>query len=458
MTKKRDLSARETALSILVKWEERQAYSNLLLNQVLKESSFDERDKRLITELVYGTIQRKNTLDWILNQLVKKGVQSLELWVRQLLRLGVYQLLYLHRIPERAAIYETVQISKKRGHRGISGLVNGVLRSFVRNEQKLTPKSDPQTLTEKAIYYSHPEWMIKRMEQAYGEDETKEALLSNQQPPRVSVRVNPLKIERVAFIKEWNTTENGKAKVSEIATEGVTISGGGNPAFTKWFQEGYCTIQDESSMLVASALSPEPGMKVLDVCAAPGGKTTHLAEMMKNQGEIVACDVHDHKLSLIQSNASRLGVDMISVRQIDGRMLPKHFQPGTFDAILLDAPCSGLGVIRRKPDLKWSKEAKNIDALVELQKELLDAAAPLLKPGGVLVYSTCTWEPRENMEQMNSFLKRHPDFAGDNRLLDKMPDPVKSRAQSGEFWIQILPHHFMSDGFFISRVIKKQQG
>ncbi len=454
MTKQREGNARETALSILEKWEERQAYSNLLLNQVLQASPLNEKDKRLVTELVYGTIQRKNTLDWILNQLVKKGVGSLELWVRQLLRLGIYQLLYLDKIPERAAIYETVQISKKRGHRGISGLVNGVLRSFLRNRRRLTPKKNPQTLAEKAVSYSHPGWMIERMEQAYGEEETKAALLSNHHPPRVSVRVNRLKMDRDVFIKEWNATGNGRAEASGIAPEGVAISGGGNPAFTPWFREGYCTIQDESSMLVARVLAPAPGMKVLDVCAAPGGKTTHLAELMKNQGHIVACDVHDHKLSLIRSNASRLGIDIISVRQLDGRNLPGSFQPHSFDAVLLDAPCSGLGVIRRKPDLKWGKEAENIEALAQLQKELLDAAAPLLKPGGVLVYSTCTWEPRENREQVESFLKRHPDFSGDNTWKEELLDPVKSRVRSGDGWIQILPHDFLSDGFFISRMIK----
>ncbi|KFZ40605.1 MULTISPECIES: 16S rRNA (cytosine(967)-C(5))-methyltransferase RsmB [Thermoactinomyces] len=454
MTKQREVNARETALSILEKWEERQAYSNLLLNQALQASPLNEKDKRLVTELVYGTIQRKNTLDWILNQLVKKGVGSLELWVRQLLRLGIYQLLYLDKIPERAAIYETVQISKKRGHRGISGLVNGVLRSFLRNRHRLTPKKNPQTLAEKAVSYSHPEWIIERMEQAYGEEETKAALLSNHHPPRVSVRVNRLKMDPDVFIKEWNATGTGQAEASGIAPEGVTISGGGNPAFTPWFREGYCTIQDESSMLVARVLAPAPGMKVLDVCAAPGGKTTHLAELMGNQGHIVACDVHDHKLSLIRSNASRLGIDIISVRQLDGRNLPGPFQPHTFDAILLDAPCSGLGVIRRKPDLKWGKEAENIEALAQLQKELLDAAAPLLKPGGVLVYSTCTWESRENWEQVESFLKRHPDFSGDNTWKEKLPDPLKNRVHSGDGWIQILPHDFLSDGFFISRMIK----
>lgn len=452
---RREANARETALDILVRLETKQAYSNLLLNQVLGQSRLDHRDKGLVTELVYGTIQRLNTLDWILDQLLKKGIGSLEPWVRQLLRLGIYQLLYLDRVPERAAIYETVQISKKRGHKGIAGLVNGVLRSFLRKKQQLTPKQEPQTLREKAITYSHPEWMIKRMEQVYGAEETKAALISSQNPPKVSIRINQLKIRRDEFVRRWNESEKGKAEVSRVVPEGVLIHGGGNPAYTSWFQKGYCTIQDESSMLVAHTLAPEPGMKVLDVCAAPGGKTSHMAEIMQNQGEIFACDVHEHKLSLIRSNANRLGINIVSAMLQDGTMLHKRFAPATFHAVLLDAPCSGLGVIRRKPDLKWSKMAENIDPLVQLQKSLLDSAAPLLKPGGVLVYSTCTWEPRENQEQVTAFLKRHPDFEMDNQFIEQLPPVVKGAVQTGEAWIQILPHHLMSDGFFISRFVKK---
>ncbi|MBA4602391.1 16S rRNA (cytosine(967)-C(5))-methyltransferase RsmB [Thermoactinomyces mirandus] len=455
-SEERGANARETALDILVQLETKQAYSNLLLNQVLGQSCLDDRDRRLVTELVYGTIQRLNTLDWILGQLLKKGSRSLEPWVRQLLRIGIYQLLYLDRIPERAAIYETVQISKKRGHKGISGLVNGVLRSFLRKKQRLTPPRNPQTLREKAISYSHPEWMIERMEQVYGAEETKAALLSNQIPPKVSIRINQLKMGRDQFIKLWHESEKGKAEASAVAPEGVLIHDGGNPAYSSWFQKGFFTIQDESSMLVARALSPRPGMKVLDVCAAPGGKTTHLAELMENQGEILACDVHEHKLSLIRSNVLRLGIKIVSIAQQDGTMLAKRFAPGTFDAILLDAPCSGLGVIRRKPDLKWSKEARNIDSLVRLQKSLLDSAAPLLKAGGALVYSTCTWEPRENEEQVKSFLKRHPDFEMDRQFVEKLSPAVKKAAQTGTAWVQILPHHLMSDGFFISRVVKKR--
>ncbi|MGA8942056.1 MAG: 16S rRNA (cytosine(967)-C(5))-methyltransferase RsmB [Thermoactinomyces sp.] len=452
---RRQPGARETALDILVLLETRHAYSNLLLNQVLEQSRLDHRDKGLVTELVYGTVQRLNTIDWILDQLLKKGIGSMEPWIRQLLRLGIYQLLYLDRIPERAAIYETVQIGKKRGHKGIAGLVNGVLRSFLRKKQQLIPRRNPRTLTEKALTYSCPEWMVKRMEQVYGEEETKAALLSCLKPPKVSIRVNRLKIGRDEFVKQWHETEKGEAEASRVAPEGVLIHQGGNPAHTAWFQEGYCSIQDESSMLVAHALAPQPGMKVLDVCAAPGGKTSHMAEIMQNQGQIFACDIHEHKLSLIRSNVTRLGIHIVSARLQDGTRLHEEFAPETFDAILLDAPCSGLGVIRRKPDLKWSKEAKNIASLVQLQKSLLDSVAPLLRPGGALVYSTCTWEPRENVEQVTAFLKRHPDFALDSRFVKQLPPVVTGTAQTGEAWVQILPHHLMSDGFFISRLVKK---
>jgi 16S rRNA (cytosine967-C5)-methyltransferase len=209
-------------------------------------------------------------------------------------------------------------------------------------------------------------------------------------------------------------------------------------------------------MLVAPALDPKPGMKVLDVCAAPGGKTMHLAERMKNEGSILACDIHEHKLELISSNANRLGITIVTPKLADGRELGKQIAPETFDAILLDAPCSGLGVIRRKPDLKWSKEAEMIEPLVQLQRELLEAAAPLLKPGGALVYSTCTIEPRENREQVEAFLSRHPEFSADENWQENLLPLVRERAIIEAGWLQILPHHFMSDGFFIARMIKQK--
>jgi 16S rRNA (cytosine967-C5)-methyltransferase len=449
-------SAREVALDILIQYEERQSYSNLLLNQVLIKSGLDVRDKRLVTELVYGTIQRLNTIDWILNRLVKKGTRSLEPWVRQLLRLGIYQLAYLDKIPPRAAVHETVQLGKKRGHQGISGLVNGVMRSYLRQREKLTPSAPPKNMKEKALFYSHPEWMVRRMEEVYGEEESQKLFTSNLLPPKVNIRVNSLRLTREQLIEKWRNEQAGEAGLSPVSPDGIRIERGGNPAFSSLFRDGECSIQDESSMLVAPALDPKPGMKVLDVCAAPGGKTMHLAERMKNEGSILACDIHEHKLELISSNANRLGITIVTPKLADGRELGKQIAPETFDAILLDAPCSGLGVIRRKPDLKWSKEAEMIEPLVQLQRELLEAAAPLLKPGGALVYSTCTIEPRENREQVEAFLSRHPEFSADENWQENLLPLVRERAIIEAGWLQILPHHFMSDGFFIARMIKQK--
>lgn len=448
-------SAREIALEGLLQVEQDHAYSNLVLNRILNQSALEDRDKRLVTELVYGTIGRLNTLDWIGNRLVKKGLRSLEPWVRQLVRMSLYQLRYLDKIPERAVVHEAVQIAKRRGHRGIASLVNGVLRSYLRRLEEFQLPNQPSSLREKALLLSHPEWMIRRLEQEVGPVVAMEALMANHLPPKVSLRVNRLKITRTALIDEWNQTEHGQAAASLLSPDGVIIERGGNPAYSSLFREGYCTIQDESSMLVSRVLNPQPGMRVLDVCAAPGGKTTHLAELMQNRGQIVACDIHPHKLDLIRSNAERLGIEMIAEQQADGRQVGALFPAASFDAILLDAPCSGLGVIRRKPDIKWSKEAEVIEPLVQLQRALLDEIAPLLKPGGCLVYSTCTWEPRENREQVLAFIERHPDYELDSSFNEQLAPEVRERAIMGEGWLQLLPHHFYSDGFFISRLKKK---
>lgn len=448
-------TAREVALDILIQIEEQQAYSNLALNQKLQHSNLDPRDKRLVTELVYGCVQRQNTLDWMILQLVKKA-RSLEPWVKQVLRIGLYQLAYLDKIPERAAVHETVQLTKRRGHLGISKLVNGVLRNYLRRKHELRPPRHPRTLSEKAIAYSHPAWMIKHLETAYGEEIAHQVCEANLIPPKVSVRVNTLQMDRERFIAQWNQTEEGEAIPSEWVPDGVIIRQGGNPAYSRLFQQGACTIQDESSMLVSRILSPKPGMKVLDACAAPGGKTTHLAQLMENEGIILANDIHPHKIDLIQSQSNRLGIQIVETESCDARQLPQRLpKHELYDAILLDAPCSGLGVIHRKPDIKWSKEAQDIQMLVQMQQELLVSLSTLLKPGGTLVYSTCTWEPSENCEQVTRFVQEHPEFILDQTITSDLPSQVQERVIIGSGWIQILPHHFHSDGFFISRLIKK---
>ncbi|MBD1371376.1 16S rRNA (cytosine(967)-C(5))-methyltransferase RsmB [Hazenella sp. IB182357] len=447
-------SARSLAVDLLTEWEEKQAYSNLLLNQALRHAKLSPRDKGLVTELFYGTIQRLNTIDWVLNQLVKKGVHTLEAWVRQVLRISIYQLLFLDKIPERAVVHEAVQYSKNRSHKGIAGLVNGVLRGFLRRSEALTPPAQPQTHAEQSLTYSFPKWMIQHMEDAYGVTETQQWLADSLLPPQLSVRINTSKISRQAFIELWNQSEKGVARASTVTQDGVILSGSGNPAYSELFEIGYFTIQDESSMLVGEILAPTPDMTVLDMCAAPGGKATHIAQIMENQGKVVACDLHPHKLALIEAHIKRLGFTNVRVLSGDSRYISRKIPNEKFDAILLDAPCSGLGVIRRKPEIKWTKKPQHIEGLVRIQAELLEAAAQLLNPGGTLVYSTCTFEKAENQDQVAAFLKRHPEFevALEPQLL---PSEVEAKAIFGPGWLQILPHHFHSDGFFIARLHKR---
>jgi 16S rRNA (cytosine967-C5)-methyltransferase len=444
--------ARDWALQLLLEWQEKNTYSNLALHRILLGSDLDPRDRSLVTELFYGVITRKNTLEYLVSKLVKKPNQ-LAPWVHVLLQLGLYQLLYLDRIPARAAVHESVQLAKKRGHKGIAGLVNGVLRSYLRQKDQLLPKN-PRTLQEKAIYYSYPEWIIKRLIEVYGEQTAHLVLEAQNNAPNVSLRINSLRWDRPEWMEEWQENVNEKVVPSKLSPYGVIVQGVGNPANLPFYRDGSFTIQDESSMLVGQALDPKPGMRVLDMCGAPGGKTTHLAELMENQGEIIANDLHLHKEKLIQEQAKRLGIEIIHTRVGDARELKDQLPQESFDAILLDAPCSGLGVIRRKPDIKWRKECRDIEELCKLQRELLETAAKLLKPRGTLVYSTCTWEPKENVEQITDWLAAHPEFQPDAQLLDFYPSIVREYAITGEGWIQILPHHFDTDGFFISRFIK----
>lgn len=437
----KQIDARTCALKILIEFEQKQAYSNLLLNRYLKEDRLSEPDRRLVTELVYGVIQRLNTLDWVADQLLRKGVDSLQLWVRQLLRLGLYQLMYLDKIPARAAVYETVQLAKNWGHPGIAKLVNGVLRNYLRKKQSLH-------FPNIAIQYSVPPKMVERMIEIFGQERAIEIMKANLAPPKVSIRVNRLKTDRAQMLKRFAQ----QAEASQIAKDGLILQRVGNPAANQWYEEGFYTVQDESSMLVADAVSPVANMQILDACAAPGGKATHLAERMQNQGRIIACDQYVHKVKLIDAHAKRLGIDIISTQALDMR----HFQSEQqFDVVLLDAPCSGLGVIRRRPEIKWRKEQQDLQALLELQRQLLDVCASYVKPGGVLVYSTCTWEPKENQDQIEQFLQRQRKFVLDPHLAELLPTAVRQKAMQQEGMVQILPHHFQSDGFFIARLVRR---
>jgi len=442
--------ARELALDVLNRVEEQKSYSNLELKSVLDKADLSAADAGLVTELVYGTIQRKLTLDFVLSHFV--GGKKLQAWVRNLLRVSLYQIRFLDRIPERAAVHEAVEIAKRRGHQGIASMVNGVLRNVLRQPDVWEREPQGDLVERLSVAYSHPQWLVHQWLEVYGEEKTRAICEANNRAPHSSIRVNRLKTSREALLSQMQ--EEGKAaEASLLSPDGILLAGG-NPAGTSWFQKGYCTVQDESSMLVALAVAPKAGMRVLDACAAPGGKTTHLAERMDNQGEIVASDVHPHKRELIVRTAKRLGIDIIEAIVSDALDLPDR-NLGRFDRILLDAPCSGLGVIRRKPDLKWNKTPEDVKAIAELQYELLVRLSSMLAPDGLLVYSTCTIEPAENQEIVKRFVAEHPEFVLDQTLADEMPPAVREKLDATPGFMQILPQDFDSDGFFIARLKRK---
>ncbi|MGG0237584.1 16S rRNA (cytosine(967)-C(5))-methyltransferase RsmB [Bacillus rhizoplanae] len=440
-------NVRELALDGLLQVEKSGAYSNLLLNNLIEKSNIDKKDVGLLTEVVYGTIQRRDTLDYYLQPFLRKKI---ELWVKVLLRLSLYQMLYLDRVPERAAIHEAVEIAKRRGHKGIAGLVNGVLRSIQREG---VPSLDEIKSSEKrlAIATSHPEWLVKEWIAAYGIETAQKMCEVNLLPPVPTARVNVAKASVEEALKTLET-EGIQAKHGDLSEDAIQIEKG-NVAHTKAFQEGLLSIQDESSMLVARALNPEAGDIILDSCAAPGGKTTHIAERLQGTGKVISLDLHPHKVRLIQQQANRLQLENVEAKTLDARKVQEHFEQESFDKVLVDAPCSGFGVIRRKPDIKIGKQKEDSERLANIQLSILEKVAPLLKKGGRLVYSTCTIEKVENEQVVELFLQSHPEFEWDTTMKERLPKAVHPYVVEGE--VQILPHYFATDGFYIACLRKK---
>lgn len=451
-------TARQLAVRVLTDIEEKQAYSNLELKSALGQTKLSRRDTGLATELVYGTLSRLNTLDWMLEQFVTQPLHKLEGWVHNLLRISFYQLSYLERVPDRAVVHEAVEIAKAWGHKGIAGMVNGVLRSRLREPEKTVIPDNLPLVSRISLTHSHPEWMVAEWIQLYGEAETEAMCAANNLPPVMSLRANALRVTRDELIAQISKqVTDAEIEPSAVAPEGVVASDIGNIAELPAYASGSCTVQDESSMLVARALAPEAGMKVLDMCAAPGGKATHIAELMKNKGEVTALDVHPHKIRLIEENAFRLGISIVESRKGDARNADELLAGRTFDRILVDAPCTGLGVIRRKPDIKWHKWQRDAAAISNIQYEILCTAARLVSPNGKIVYSTCTVQSEENERLIRRFLTDHTEWELDGTLAQDMPDALREKyATLFDGYMQILPHHFDTDGFFISRLKMKQ--
>jgi len=454
------ITGRYLAQLVLDRIDQDQAYANLELHKVFRENSavLERREKAFITELVYGTLRHRLKIDYILGRLLSRPLASLKVPVKNILRLAIYQLLYLPEIPERAVCHSAVEQIKSSQYTGLTPLVNGVLRSYLRQKNTL---EFPDPVLEFAAYlsveYSHPLWLVKRWLTAFGPDSTTRILKTNNESPALSLRVN----------RRLTTTDQVK---TELADQGIESRSGmfvpealylGPLAESietmALFKTGQIFVQDESAMLVAHLLNPVPGELIVDLCAAPGGKSTHLAELMDDCGEIISVDNYPHKINLILENTARLDLKSIKPILADARSF--SLSAGKLaDAVLVDAPCSGTGVLRRRVDARYRRRPEDLPQLVEIQRAILDRAATLVKPGGRLVYSTCALEPEENEKQIQSFLERHPEFEPmDFRPF--LPEAVVNYASEYNYsnWLTILPAPNGGDGFFMCRLEKTRQ-
>ncbi|WP_088809506.1 MULTISPECIES: 16S rRNA (cytosine(967)-C(5))-methyltransferase RsmB [unclassified Listeria] len=430
---------REIALELIEKVENQGSYSHLLINDALKKQDLNVADRGLLTELVYGTIQRKITLDFFLEPFLKKTPED---WVQNLLRLSVYQMQFLDKIPEHAILHEAGEIARKRGHDGVTKFVNGVLRNIIRRG---VPAIDAisDDVTRLSVQVSLPEWLAARFIKQFGYERALELGEAFLVPPNQTVRVNVTETNPKSLVKEF-ADQGISAKVSEIIPEALEIEKG-SIANTNAFKTGKCTIQDESSMIVAYALELTDDLDVLDACSAPGGKTTHIAEKMNGTGSVMALDIHAHKTKLVASAASRLNLLNVRTLALDARSATSEFETKSFDRVLVDAPCSGFGVLKRKPDIKYSKKPDDIVRLSEIQLAILDEVSQLVKENGILVYSTCTIDREENAEVVQKFLEKHPEFEAKSVTVPKSLEHLKTGND-----LQILPTDFGSDGFYVA--------
>lgn len=438
---------RELAAIILEKIETEGAYSNLELNAFKAKYQLNEQDHAFLTELVYGVMQQKRLLDFYISPF-EKSPENLDNWILQILRIAVYQMVFLDRVPDYAAINEAVNYAKKRGHKGIGSYVNAVLKNIQRHELNDVAKLKNQ-IKKISIPYSLPDWLVNQFIDQFGETETEKMAQSFNKRAKTTIRVNTNKItmpEAKAELKKAGfETED-----SPLSPEGLILKQG-LPINHPLYQQALISIQDESSMLIAPALQVEPHHRVLDVCAAPGGKSSHIATFLDADkgGILYSSDIYEHKTQLLEQMVKRQGIEsVVKVSQLDATKASEAYDNESFDRILVDAPCSGIGLLRRKPDIRYAKAEETVANLPTLQLDILNEVAPLLKVGGEMVYSTCTILEAENQQVIAAFLAEHPEFE---------LQPIKSIPpfyQDNQGEVTILPHHFDSDGFYLVSLVK----
>lgn len=436
---------RGTAIKILNRVERTDAYLDKLLEYELKNAEISGPDKALLYELVHGVVRWSGRLDWILSGFYKGQFSKALPLLKNTLRVALYQIMFLDKIPEYAAVNEAVEFIKKFQGQKPADITNAVLRNIGRSKNSLRyPDPETNLIGYYSTFYSHPAWLVKRWIARYGRDGAEQLMNANNERPYLTLRINQLKVSQEEFIRLMDTV-NLKYNRGMFLDEFLKLQSLTNISGWQYFTEGYFGIQDESAGLACRLLGVEPNMRVLDMCAAPGGKAAYLADLMGNTGEIVALDFFESRLELLRQNNVRLGVTNVKTVAIDAH----EYHDEKFDRILVDAPCTGLGTLSKKPDIKWKKELVDIHNINKLQTSLLEKASTLIKEGGSIVYSTCTIEPEENFEIVRNFLSSHPEF----RLVNA-DGFVPKETVDANGCVQTLPHVHKTDGAFAARLEK----
>ena len=435
-------SARDTALKVLIACRTHGAWADAALKAQLARDQLSPQDAALCSRMVYGVTQNRLLLDFYLAAYCSQKPDHLQPPLLDILRLGAYQILFLDKVPDRAAVSEAVELAKRSGRGQAAGLVNAVLRKLSQNKNALPSIPDRDEVKFLSIRYSHPKWLVKRLLELLGRGETEAFLAADNTAAPLTVQVNPLKTTQEKLTAELEAL--GVRVTPHVWVPGcLELSGTGDLTALEPFRVGHFLVQDGAAALAARAAAVTPGQRVLDVCAAPGGKSFGAAFAMEDRGEILACDLHENKLKRIQDGAQRLGLTSIRTAAADGREFRPEWE-AAFDTVLVDAPCSGLGIIRKKPDTRY-KKADDLFTLPVVQQAILDNACRYVKPGGVLVYSTCTILPEENQQVTDAFLAQHRDFSREDL-------PLLDQAGQADGQVTLWPHRHDTDGFYICRM------
>ncbi len=449
--------AREAALFALDAASRRGLPAGDTLRSALDRRTLSVADRALATQLVSGVLRQRLRLDMVIDQLARRGVRSLDQVTLNILRLGVYQIQYLDRIPPHAAVKETVDLARRRDmNKGRAGLVNAILRRLLRQDiEPILPDPSRDPSGHVSVLHSIPRWLADRWLNQLGYDDAVALGAASNRSPGISIRVNTLRVEPDDLALDL-AGAGVETVPGRYLSEALHLLAPVKPDSLDAFCRGLFYVQDEGAMIVSTVVGPRPGERILDAAAAPGGKSTHLAEMMGDRGEVVALDISERRLGMVEQSARRLGLE--SIRTVMGDARNAGSVPGgEFDRVLVDAPCSGLGVIRRRPDIKWRKGPDDPARMASVQEEVLYGASRVVAPGGVLVYAVCSTEPEETLGVVKKFGDRADEFAADDLSLI-LPSSLSGEKGAGDGYVYLWPHRHLTDGFFVARWTRRNTG